>query len=288
MVVPFFIVLTDIIATFMTIRIKDIIFSLNIHAPFNLSESWDNVGLLLGDMEREVSSVLIGLDPSSSLIDEAIAIGADTIITHHPLIFKPLPTINTAEPVGRFIEKAISHKISVIACHTNLDSAADGVSDALAKSLGLSELQPLLANPATPHSAQGMGRIGRFAEAVTAPAFLRLLGKALDLPAVFIAGRLPATISTVALCGGSGSNLATVAYERGADLYLTAEIKHNIARWAEEHEFCLIEGTHYGTERHAVALLAEILNTENLARDWGISITQTQTEYHPFVLTHTE
>lgn len=272
----------------MTIRIKDIISVLNIHAPFNLSEPWDNVGLLLGDMEREVTSVLIGLDPTCSLIDEAIAIGADTLITHHPLIFKPLPTINTSEPVGRFIEKAILHKISVIACHTNLDSAADGVSDALAKTLGLSELQPLLANPATPHGPQGLGRIGRFAEAVTASEFLHRLGKALALPAVFIAGRLPTTISTVALCGGSGSDLAAVAYERGADLYLTAEIKHNIARWAEEHEFCLIEGTHFSTERHAVALLSEMLSTENLARDWGISIIQTQTEHHPFVLTHIE
>lgn len=272
----------------MTIRIKDIIFSLNVHAPFNLSESWDNVGLLLGDMERRVSSVLIGLDPTCSLIDEAISIGADTVITHHPLIFKPIPAINTAEPVGKFIEKAILHQISVIACHTNLDSAANGVSDALAKALGLFDLQPLLASPEATHSAQGMGRIGSFPEAIPAPTFLRHLGKALDLSSVFIAGRLPETIFTVALCGGSGSDLAPIARERGADLYITAEIKHNIARWAEEHEFCLIEGTHYGTERHAVALLAEILNTENLSHNWDITVTQTQTEHHPFVLTHIE
>ena len=272
----------------MATRIKDIICSLNGHAPFSLAEAWDNVGLLLGDTERQVCSLLIGLDPTCSLIDEAISLGADTIVTHHPLIFKPLPTINTADPVGRFIEKAVLHRISVIACHTNLDSAANGVSDALARALGLVDLAPLVAHPGTPDPAQGMGRIGRFPEALASSVFLRRLGVALDLPLVSIAGRLPETVSTVALCGGSGSDLAAVARERGADLYLTAEIKHNVARWAEELGFCLIEGSHYGTERHAIALLADLLETENLARNWGITITRTQTEHHPFVLTHTE
>ncbi len=272
----------------MATRIKDIICGLNGHAPFSLAEAWDNVGLLLGDPERQVDSLLIGLDPTCSLIDEAISLAADTIVTHHPLIFKPLPTINTAEPVGRFIEKAVLHRISVIACHTNLDSAANGVSDALARALGLVDLAPLVAHPGAADPGQGMGRIGRFPEALTSPVFLRRLGKALDLPSVSIAGRLPETVSTVALCGGSGSDLAAVARGRGADLYLTAEIKHNVARWAEELGFCLIEGSHYGTERHAVALLADLLETENLARHWGITITRTETEHHPFVLTHTE
>jgi dinuclear metal center YbgI/SA1388 family protein len=272
----------------MATRIKDIIHSLNGHAPFSLAESWDNVGLLLGDTERQVRSLLIGLDPTCSLIDEAISLGADTIVTHHPLIFKPLPTINTAEPVGRFIEKAFLHRISVIACHTNLDSAANGVSDALARALGLVDLAPLVAHPGATDPAQGMGRIGRFPETLVSSVFLRRIGKALDLPSVSIAGRLPETVSTVALCGGSGSDLAVVARDRGADLYLTAEIKHNVARWAEELGFCLIEGSHYGTERHAIALLADLLEIENLARNWGITITRTETEHHPFVLTHTE
>jgi dinuclear metal center YbgI/SA1388 family protein len=270
----------------MATRIKDILSGLNEHAPFSLAEAWDNIGLLLGDTERRVSSLLIGLDPTCSLVDEAVALGADTIVTHHPLIFRPLPTINTAEPVGKFIEKAVLNRISVIACHTNLDSAVNGVSDALARALGLVDLVPLVAHAQATDPSQGMGRIGRFPEALASPVFLRRLGTALDLPSVSIAGRLPETVTTVALCGGSGSDLAAVARERGADLYLTAEIKHNIARWAEELGFCLIEGSHYGTERHAVALLADLLESENQARSWGITITRTETERHPFVLTH--
>ena len=270
----------------MPITIREIIARLHEHAPLTLAEPWDNAGLLLGDLDREATCILIGLDPTTSLVAEAIALGADTIITHHPLIFKPLAAINTAEPTGRFIEMALSHRISVIACHTNLDSAANGVSDALAKAIGLNVVQPLVAGSAAADLHQGLGRIGRFPEAVPSAALLRRLGKALQLPALFIAGRLPESISTVALCGGSGSDLAAVAYSRGAEVYITAEIKHHTARWAEECGFCLIEGTHYGTERHAVALLADILQAENISRNWNIVIQQTLTEHHPFVLTH--
>lgn len=265
--------------------LREIIARLHDHAPLALAEPWDNAGLLVGDLDRETASILIGLDPTISLAEEAIALGADTIITHHPLIFKPLAAIDTADPTGRFIELALSHRISVIACHTNLDSAAGGVSDALARAIGLDHLQPLAPGPAA-DPAVGLGRIGRFAAAVPAADFLRRLGDALQLPALSIVGRLPQTIATVALCGGSGSDLAAIARARGADLYLTAEIKHHIARWAEDCGFCLIEGTHYGTERHAVALLADLLQAENSSRNWNIVIRQTLTEGHPFVLTH--
>jgi dinuclear metal center YbgI/SA1388 family protein len=270
----------------MPITIREIIARLHEHAPLTLAEPWDNAGLLLGDPDREATCILIGLDPTTSLVEEAIALGVDTIITHHPLIFKPLAAINTAEPTGRFIETALSHRISVIACHTNLDSAANGVSDALARAIGLNIVQPLVAGSAADDLHQGLGRIGRFPEAVPSATLLRRLGEALQLSALFIAGRLPESISTVALCGGSGSDLAAVAHARGADIYITAEIKHHTARWAEECGFCLIEGTHYGTERHAVALLADILQAENIARNWNIVIQQTLTEHHPFVLTH--
>ncbi len=270
----------------MPTRISEIISCLNEHAPFTLAESWDNVGLLVGDAARSVTSILIGLDPTCNLAEEAINRGADAIITHHPLIFKPLPAIDTASPTGRFIEMAISHRICVIACHTNLDSADNGVSDILANAVGLDRVQPLLPSSASDNPGHGMGRIGSFAKARPAADFLRDLGAALGLPALFIVGKMPATISTVAVCGGSGSELAAIAYERGADIFITAEIKHNIARWAEEQGFCLIEGTHYGTEHHAVTLLTEILEKENLSRNWGITVSPTTTEHHPFVLTH--
>ncbi len=272
----------------MSPEIKDILFSLNSHAPFSLAEPWDNVGLLLGEPKRKVSSLLIGLDPTSTLMDEAIAIGADTVVTHHPLIFQPIPVINTASHLGKIIEKALKHDISIIACHTNLDSAQNGVSDALARALGLANLTPLTVSTNAACPGQGMGRIGSYPDGMASPVFLGRLGRALGLASLSIAGPLPDTITRVALCGGSGSDLATIAYEKGADLYLSAEIKHHTARWAEEHHFCLIDGTHYATERPAIGLLAGILQAGNTSEGWNIMITQTQTERHPFVLTHIE
>ncbi len=265
----------------MTVLLRHIVNHLNSVAPFDLAESWDNVGLLVGNAENPVSSILLGLDATTTLLDEAIELGADTIITHHPVIFKPLARIDTADPSGRLLQKALSHNIAIIACHTNLDCALDGVSDILARSLGLSQLSPLL--PSRDGAATGLGRIGRFPEPITAGQFLRTTLETLGLNSIQMAGRLPALIRNVAVCGGSGSDLAALARNRGADVYLSAEIKHSTARWAEENDFCIIDGTHYGTEQPAVQLLSSMLQEICASRNWQIAITRTKTEKPPFV-----
>jgi len=106
----------------------------------------------------------------------------------------------------------------------------------------------------------------------------------LNLPSVQIAGKVPKKIKTVAVCGGSGSDLAAEALARGADIYLSAEIKHNIAIWAIENSFCVIDGTHFATEKPSVGLLAEKLDLANSIQNWNIIIRQSKTEGHPFVL----
>jgi len=267
----------------MTARVKDILNILNIEAPFSLAESWDNVGLLVGNPEQEVTAVLAGLDPTNSLVDEAIAQGANTIVTHHPVIFKPLSTINTADPSGRLLETALSNRISIIGCHTNFDSAQDGVSDILARQLGLEDLSPLMPSPNDERATTGLGRIGTYTHPVTPARFLALVLDVLDLTHVQMAGNLPKAIKTVAVCGGSGSDLAPLAHKHKADVYLSAEIKHSTAIWAAENEFCVIDGTHYATENPAVSLLVEKLKLASTKENWNIEILQTKTERHPFV-----
>ena len=266
----------------MAVRVQEIISALDIEAPFSLAEEWDNVGLLVGDPDREVRSVLIGLDPTNSLIDEALTRGADTVLTHHPAIFRPLPNINTGLPEGKLLEKAISNRISIIACHTNLDSCVDGVSDILANLLGLSGLEPLLPTPGQDQPLTGLGRLGSYEPQITGDAFLTGLFAVLELPSLQVAGPLPDKIGSVAICGGSGSDLAEIAKRNGADIYLSAEIKHNVARWAEEHDFCIVDGTHYGTEQPAVRLLADKLKKIAAANGWNLDILVTHTEKHPF------
>ena len=268
----------------MPVKVKDIVESLNTEAPFSLAESWDNVGLLVGDREEEVTAVLAGLDPTNRLVEEAIAQGANTIITHHPVIFKPLSVINTAEPGGRLLQKALANQIAIIACHTNFDSAREGVSDYLARQLGLTNLVPLVATPGNNQAETGLGRLGRYPSPLSADDFVARVLCVLNMPSVSMAGTMPAKISTVAVCGGSGSEFAPIAFQRGADVYLSAEIKHSTAIWAVENDFCIIDGTHYATEKPAVTLLIEKLQEVGKQQTWNFKILQTQEEHHPFVL----
>jgi len=270
----------------MTVKIRDIIAGIDRETPFGLAENWDNVGLLVGSPEQGVRKILLGLDPTTALVDEAIAKGADTIITHHPVIFKPLPRIDTSSPEGSLLEKALIHHIAIIACHTNLDSSKSGVSDILATELGLTKLTPLLPTAPGNEAGTGLGRVGCYAEPIAIGEFINRALKVLGLPVLQVAGPLPEMVEKVAVCGGSGSDLAETAYASGADIYLTAEVKHNIARWAEERNFCIIDGSHYGTEQPAVRLLAEKLSTIAALGSWNIEILQTAEEKSPFVWLH--
>ncbi len=266
----------------MTLQIKDILTTLNHIAPFELAESWDNVGLLIGTPTSHVSSILVGLDPTLTLIEEAIQKGANTIITHHPIIFHPLTAIQTDTPSGKLLEKALCHKLNIIACHTNFDSAIDGVSDALGKSLGLTQLKPLCPCPDSKLPGTGLGRVGYFSHNLSIDTFLKTLFSVLDLPSLQIVGTLPRTVTTVALCGGGGSDFAEAAMAAGADLYLSAEIKHSTARWAEESGFCIIDGTHYATEKPMVKHIADHLKIIAKEEKWLLDILQTETEHPPF------
>ena len=268
----------------MTPRIKNILSTLDHIAPFRLAEPWDNCGLLVGNPELDVTGVLVALDPTGRVLDEAITLGANTIVTHHPLIFHPLSAINTATPTGRFLEKALTHGIAVIACHTNLDSARQGVNDILAEALGLIEVEPLRASADGTLPGTGLGRIGNLQEGLSPDQFMERVFRILAVPAVQIAGLLPDRIARVALCGGSGSDFAESALAGGADVYLSAEIKHSTARWAAECGFCIIDGTHYATEQPVVSNLVARLRLAAEARTWDIRIRQTQTESHPFVI----
>ncbi len=264
----------------MTITVKDILEQINQIAPFSLAESWDNNGLIIGSPDAAVTRILVGLDPSLSLIDEAVSRDCNLVITHHPAIFKPLPSINLATPCGQFIQRSLSSQISVIACHTNLDSAVDGVSDVLGRALGMQDMQPII-HSGSSYDGTGMGRIGRIEEQ-DGRAFIQTILAALKLDSVQVAGKIPQTVTTVAVCGGSGSDLAPRAFGLGADIYLTSEVKHSTARWAEEAGTCIVDGTHFSTEQFGVNLIVEKLSHIITKNNWNIEILPTGTEHHPF------
>ncbi len=249
--------------------VQDILNILTHIAADDLAETWDNVGLLIGAPDNRVTTVLLGLDPTFELIDQAQVLGAELLITHHPAIFHPLKTLRTDQPIGRFISTALQNNISVIGCHTNLDATVGGVSDVLAQAMGVKNARPLL--PAQNSDGCGLGRIGNLVKPVPADAFIADIYRAIAPPWLLEAGPRPELVSRVAVCGGSCSDFAENALASGADVFITAEIKHAAARWAEEAGLWLIDGGHFATENIAVPALQQLIDRQ-LGTDMNIQV----------------
>ena len=244
--------------------------------PQNLAEDWDNVGLLIGEPQRAVHRILLALDPTCSLLDQARMGRYDLILTHHPAIFRPLKAVRTDAPIGRFLATAISNQISVVACHTNLDSAPGGVSDHLAEALGLENRRPLVASANGCDLNCGIGRLGVYATPLSAGDFLDRLRQVCAPPWILEAGDRPERVATVAVCGGSCSDLAETALRQSADVFVTAEIKHSVARWAEDAGLWLLDAGHFATEHPAMSILGDRLRQEAASRGWDLVIDAAQ------------
>lgn len=270
------------------ITVEEICAILEELAPAGLAETWDNSGLLLGNRQIECTGILLSLDASLPVLEEALSLNCNTIVVHHPVIFQPLKKIDTGTAEGLLLQRALAEDVAIIACHTNFDSTINGVSDYLGSQLGLVERQPLLPSGKDAEGRTGLGCIGRYPQSLNGNTFLQHLLEIIQLPGVFVAGALPETIRTVALCGGSGSDFAQLARSQGADVYLSAEIKHHVALWAVANRFCIIDGGHYATEKPAVSLLARWLKEHIAAKGWHLPVTEAQVERAPFVFMATE
>ncbi|MCI5222104.1 MAG: Nif3-like dinuclear metal center hexameric protein [Candidatus Electrothrix sp. AR4] len=242
------------------VKVQDLLNILQDIAPNSLAQAWDNVGLLVGSPHDRVTSVLLALDPTVPLVAAAQDCAAELIITHHPAIFHPLKSLRADQPVGHFIFSAVQAGINVIGCHTNLDSTCGGVNDVLAQLLGVIDTVPLL--PDTSESCDrrcGLGRVGVLRESVLPEAFVVDVYKALSAPWLLEAGLRPESVSKVAVCGGSCSDLSATALSAGADVFITSEVKHDVARWAEAVGLWLLDAGHYSTENLAMEGLRQLL-----------------------------
>lgn len=245
-----------------------------------LAESWDNVGLMVGDPGRAISGVLVALDASGEVLTEAKKLGCNVVLTHHPFIFKPLQAIRTDQVNGRLLARALGEEIAVVSCHTNLDKVAGGVNDALAAGLGLRACRVLDGGQGVEEA--GFGRIGELASPVSFAEFIDRLLTTLGLEAVRVAGVPPENFSRVAVCGGSGSELAPLAMAAGAQVYVTGEVKHSTARWAEDAGFCIVDAGHFATEKPVVPGLVAVLNGVGAERGWPFEIRASAVQASPF------
>ncbi|MEN8135445.1 MAG: Nif3-like dinuclear metal center hexameric protein [Thermodesulfobacteriota bacterium] len=261
--------------------LKDLLTILDGIAAASLAESWDNVGLMVGDPGQEISGVLVALDVSEAIMAEAEGHGCNVVVSHHPFIFKPLAAIRTDQVTGRLLARALARQMAVVSCHTNLDKVPGGVNDVLASSLDLQNCRVLAADSGGVDEI-GLGRLGELRSVATFPEFIDILLAALDLPAVRVAGVVPEQLSTIAVCGGSGSELAGAAMAAGAQVFITGEVKHSTARWAEDAGFCVIDAGHFSTEKLVVPSLVSAIAKGFGDRDLAVNIRTTEGQSSPF------
>jgi len=263
--------------------VRDLIAVLDKVAEPALAEGWDNVGLLVGDPALEISAILVALDPTLEILAEARRKGCNVIVTHHPLIFKGLLAVRTDHPEGRILAGALASALAIIGCHTNLDKVPGGVSDMLAAQLGLSNCRVLVADLALPEANSiGFGRCGDLPAPMTFADFARFIQDKLALPVVKVAGTPPLEITKVAVCGGSGSDLAPAAKAAGAQIYVSGEIKHSMARWVESAGFCVVDGGHFATENIMVSGLAALIRSGLAERGLVVEVLTTDSQTCPF------
>jgi dinuclear metal center YbgI/SA1388 family protein len=260
----------------MMLRIHEIVSAFEAVAPLALQESYDNSGLIVGEMGAQVSKALLCLDSTEAVVDEAIANGCDLIIAHHPIVFGGLKRFTGGDYVQRALIKAIRNNIAIYACHTNLDNVLrGGVNERIAQQLGFEAERVLKPIGADLGSFFGIGRLDDSEVFRTAGAgvlcnlqkpmnvldFLQHLKAKMGVEVVKYTKCDVEMVSKVAICGGAGSFLIGDALRAGADAFITSDVKY--------HEFFDAEGKmllcdigHYESEKYTIDLFSNILSAK--------------------------
>jgi len=219
--------------------------------PLVDAEDWDAPGLVAGSLRQEIRKILLSVDVTSEIVDYAIGEGFDLILAHHPFIMRGVKTLAEDTAKGATLARAIRANLAIYAAHTNADIVADGVSDVLAKALGVQQPRPLTNQEAS----AGSGRIGNLSEVTTLGEFATKVARTLPRTAtgVRVSGDFNAVIETVAVCGGAGDSFLLQASAAGADVYLTADLRHHVVQDAREQALlsggpAIIDVSHWASE----------------------------------------
>ena len=237
-------------------KVRDITSVIENFAPLGLQESYDNSGLIVGRLDDEVSKVLLAVDVTEKVLQEAVDEGCDMIITHHPIIFHAIKRFNSATYVERCVEEAIRRGIVLYAAHTNLDSTPEGMSWRIAQMLGLENVTVL--QPSSDCGA-GFGVVGELPESERAEIFMQRIMQTFQVQALRHSDLVVSDIRKVAICTGAGASLIDDARRAGADLFLTADLKYNDFM-RHENSMILADMGHFESEYCAIQILFDILS----------------------------
>ncbi len=238
----------------MELTVKDIAAFMEEWAPVSYAEDYDNVGLLVGHEDQKVKSVMVSVDASEDVMEQALEKKVDLLLTHHPLIFRPMKRIVESERNGRRLLQLIENHIALYSAHTNLDTAPGGNNDRAAAQLGLMDVKAV-----AEEGEKACLRIGYLPHPMTLEQLAEHTLEKYLLPYIRIVGKNEQIVQKVALCTGSGMDFMPLALKEGADVFITGDITYHKADEAEAAGLGLIDATHFGTDLLSVKWVAQAL-----------------------------
>ncbi len=256
-------------------RLNEICKILEELSPLSFAEEWDNVGLLVGDRNKDVHSILLAVDATDDVIDEAIHLQADLIITHHPMIFRGMKKVVEEDFIGRQVLKLAGSGIAYYAMHTNFDVM--GMADAAADEMKLSGARVLTVTYEDDISKEGIGRVGELPEMMSLEQCAEYVKKVFRVEQVRVYGDRGDLVKTVAICPGSGEDSIGDAIAAGADVLVTGDIKHHAGIDAVARGLAIIDAGHYGIEKLFINYMKDFL-----AREIPGMVLHTVREQEPF------
>ncbi|GAB1475252.1 Nif3-like dinuclear metal center hexameric protein [Bacillota bacterium] len=264
----------------MGIPIEELLDQLRIIAPRELEEEWDNGGFQINMGNKQVKRILITLEITNAVIEEAVKLKADFIVTHHPLLMEKIDVVDADTLTGNYLIKLIKHGITVYAAHTSFDSVFGGNNDYLADLLDLQKVRKL--KVWTPFGDKEMiGRVGSFRERLTLKEAASLVETALELTGPpKIVGNQNAVITRVAICTGAGGDSIDAAIRNGCNLFITGDVRHHQAQKAREMGLNIIDAGHYGTEYIFIKNFADKLR--KAVNNTAVEILESEVVVNPF------
>lgn len=256
-------------------------------APFSLAENWDNSGLQAGHPNWPVKKILLALDVTMNALKTALAIKADMLLTHHPLLIRPEKSIDFAVMPGAAIAFAAANTISIVSAHTNLDKSENGLNDWLAGMLGFAGTGVLV--PDAPGASdghcerQGLGRTGEINPSLRLVEFAQQVKSIMGLKTLRMVGAPDLLVKRAALCTGSGGSLIPAFFQSGAQVFVTGDIKYHEARDIEQAGLGLIDIGHFASEHIVIRFLVKQLAEAAEKAGYAIDIIGYQNEEDPFV-----
>ena len=260
-------------------KLKDILELLEKVAPLRLAEPWDNPGLQVGSYSQEIKKIFLALDPTKKALKSASENNAQLLLTHHPLIFKPLSQIDIHAFPGDVLFEAVKSEISIVSAHTNLDMARGGINDILADLLGLQHVEVL--KEIHEEQGVGLGRIGVLPGPTGLSVVIEQIKRILGTEKLKIIGKQDIQISRLAVVGGSGGGLVSIASKKGAELLLTGDVGHHHALEALSLGLVLIDGGHFHTEKTAFKVFGERLQVMLRTKKWEVAVEVDKDETDP-------